>query len=122
MPWFKVDTATFRNRKLLALRARRQHRAIVGWLMLIAWAREQGSDGTVPPIVIRDADLTSRDLRALIDVELLEPNGSGYKIHGYDEHQTDPDQVAQERSRAAERQRRYRERHRNALRLGHERE
>lgn len=75
------------------------------WKVLtLAWtyAGEHETDGHIPSEARRVLGLTPAVERQLIEIGWLHPNGHGWVLHDWDDHQVDADEVrdARERRRA----------------------
>lgn len=83
MTWIKLDTAIFRNKKMLALTDQQQ----LTYLRLLAWAGESSDDGHIPDHAMRAIPMTAKSAEAMADAGLLHRNGTGWVIHDWDDHQ-----------------------------------
>lgn len=114
--WVAIDVDYFENPKALAAGA--HGRAI--HLAAICHSGDKRTDGHITPeamrLVLAKAEAPRRAIGLTIESGLLVPNGHGWVIHDYLEHQESKEEAlaAIEKARAGgrERQRRWRERHR----------
>lgn len=100
--WVRLDTSWIDHPKVDALRARRGgYRAIVVWLGALAYAGKHATAGYLPPTVTRSLDANPGDMRALVDVGLLElAPGGGWLIHDWTDYQPGVEVTAIRRERA----------------------
>lgn len=109
--WARLDLDYFDNPKARAagVSGRALH------LASICWSARQLTDGRVPRSVVArllaDAEVPRRAVDRLVEVGLWLPNGDGFMIHDYAEHQPTRQTVEHEREVWRERQRRRRHGH-----------
>ncbi len=128
MSFFRVDVSIYRNKKILALgKTPRARVARDLYIAMLAYSREQLTDGVIPSHVICELDpLTSANdaAKALIDllrVRLVKRLRGGtkdfhnYLIPDYTLHQQTKEEVERDRERAKERKRLQREKERLAV-------
>lgn len=128
--WVRLDTAFASHPKVLALlREREGHRAGFVYLCALAYVGAQGTDGFVPQEALPFVHGRKSDAQRLVDCGLWSDQPGGWTIHGWMEKQESTEETQQRRVRAqagaqarwnghtpmtnAERQKLYRERHRN---------
>ena len=109
MTWIKLDDGAATHPKLMALTPTERW----AWIELLCYCARYRTDGNVPPnIVTACPSMSSKCLRKLVDLHLLDdlPDGS-IRIHDWAEYNPkDPT--------AADRMRRYRDRTENAAEQG----
>lgn len=110
MVWFKVDDGFYTSRKVLSI-PRTQRLAAVGlWTMAGNWSARELTDGKVPDYVLAEIGATPRLRQALIEARLwLDRGSAGVEFHSWSDYQPTREEVEAERAKAAERQRRWRE-------------
>lgn len=92
MPWIKLDTGFYTHPKTAELlSAPRGAEAVVALQRIWCWAGEtdspQARDGHIPDAVLRLMGITPGQAQRLADVGYLHRNGTGWHIHGWDDHQ-----------------------------------
>jgi hypothetical protein len=112
--WAPIDLAYFRNPKTLAagLHGRALH------LASILYSAEHKTDGHISAdavrVVLRDAGVSPRTIEHVERAGLWVPNGDGWYVHDYLDHNDSREvveaNVARTRAMDAERKRRQRER------------
>ena len=112
MAWFKVDDKLFSHPKWLACSA--PARAL--WVTAGSWAGAQEDCGKVPRHALSLLGGRARDAAELEAVRLWEPEGDGWVFHDWAEFQPTPEEIAEKRAKAAERQRRARDKARASQR------
>lgn len=123
MVWFKVDDGFHSSRKVLSI-PRRQRLAAVGlWTMAGNWSARELTDGKVPSYVLDELGATETLIRALVEARLwldqgsvearpkLDRGSTGIEFTNWAEYQPTRAEVEADRAKAAERQRKWRERH-----------
>lgn len=123
MVWFKVDDGFYSSRKVLSIPRRHRLAAVGLWTMAGNWSGRELTDGKVPSYVLDELGATETLIRALVDARLwldhrsVEPRPSldrastGIEFTNWAEYQPTRADVEAERAKTAERQRRWRERH-----------
>ena len=125
MTFFRLDVSVYRNKKILSLgKTPRARVARDLYIAMLAYSREQLTDGVIPSHVIGDLDpMTNPNdaLKALIDLlsaRLVKRLRGGtkdfhsYLIPDYSRHQQTKEEVERDRERAKERKRLQREKER----------
>jgi hypothetical protein len=114
--WFKVDDGFYTSRKVLSI-PRTQRLAAVGlWTMAGNWSARELTDGKVPEYVLAEIGATSKLRQALTEARLwLDRGSAGIEFHSWADYQPTREEVEAERAKAAERQRKWRERKRDAM-------
>ena len=112
MVWFKVDDGFYTSRKVLSI-PRTQRLAAVGlWTMAGNWAARELSDGVVPAYVLDEIGVTPKLREALIKARLwLDHPEGGVAFHDWAAYQPTREQIEDERRKTAERQAKWRSRH-----------
>lgn len=92
MPWIKLDTGFYTHPKTAELLAQpRGAEAVIALQRIWCWAGEsdspQARDGHVSDALLRVLGVTDKQARQLAEVGYLHRNGTGWHIHGWDEHQ-----------------------------------
>jgi hypothetical protein len=113
--WVALDVDYFRNPKVRQAGA--QGRAL--HLASICYSGAWRTDGAITPSALRqvliDAEAPRRAVTLVVETGLWVPNGSGWMVHDYLEHQESREEAlaAIEKARAGgrARQKRWRERH-----------
>ncbi|GGD33270.1 hypothetical protein GCM10010915_12070 [Microbacterium faecale] len=112
MPWFKVDDGFYTSRKVLSIPRSCRLAAVGLWTMAGNWSGRELTDGRVPNYVLAELGATSRLRRALVEARLWLDHGSdGIEFNKWAEYQPTRSEVEADRAKAAERQRKWRERH-----------
>ena len=116
MTWVKLDDGFFSHPKAVA--AGKDGRAL--YLAALCWSKRHLTDGCIPAaalaVLCAEAGVTARTAEVLVSVGLWQLTADdGWYIAGYhDAHHNDPAEAERERKRrAAERQKKWREEHRN---------
>lgn len=90
-PWFRIDTGTFDNPKMVRAIHEGGHGAVVLWLRGLAYSTHHLTDGWVPLPLPRQWGHTKRHIDALETVGLWHPleitDDGGWLIHDYPEYQ-----------------------------------
>ena len=134
MTWFKVDDGFSSSKKVLSI-PRTQRLAAVGlWTMAGNWSAKELTDGVVPKYVLDELGATPKLIQALIDARLWDDGrstearsrldgtsaeawssagdcGPCIVFHNWPKYQPTRDGVEEERRKSAERQARWRDRH-----------
>lgn len=112
MPWFKVDDGLFSSRKVLSIPRKDRVAAVGLWTLAGSWAAQELTDGVVPKYALDELGATLRLSRALVEAQLWlsRPDG-GIEFKNWSEFQPTRSQVEADRSKTAERQARWREKH-----------
>ncbi len=92
MPWIKLDTAFYRHPKTAELLAHPKGAdAVVALQRIWLWAGEsespQAREGHVSDAVLRMLGVTPSQAKRLGDVGYLHRNGTGWRIHDWNDHQ-----------------------------------
>lgn len=98
MAWIRLETGVVHHPKVMELRARKQYRAVMGWLLSMPLSAAQGSDGLITKSSLPLLDITTKEANQLIDVGLWKPVQGGYEINDWDEY--NPQGIYQKRSKA----------------------
>lgn len=102
MDWFKLDADHAVNEKLDRL-TDAEFRA---FLAICGHAMRQENDGRVPAAAHRLIPrVTKPRIKALVDKGFLHPNGDGWLIHDWDEHQEEALAIQEKKKRDAARKR-----------------
>lgn len=111
--WFKVDDGFYSSQKVLSI-PRTQRLAAVGlWTMAGNWAGRELSNGVVPAFVLEELGATPRLRQALVNARLwLDHPEGGIEFKNWAEFQPTREQVEDERRKTAERQAKWRAKHR----------
>jgi hypothetical protein len=111
--WFKVDDGFYSSKKVMSI-PRQQRLAAVGlWTMAGNWSGRELSDGVVPAYVLAELGATPKLCQALITARLWLDRGSGdVEFHDWARYQPTRAVVEAERERNAEKQRKWRDKHR----------
>ena len=104
MPWFKVDDGFAFHPKALKV----GNTACGLWVRAGSWSMQQLTDGFVPDHVLPTLG-TTKDAQRLVDAGLWERGVTGYMFHEWTARQPSREQVEKDRTDAAERQRKARE-------------
>jgi hypothetical protein len=112
--WFKVDDGFYTSRKVLSI-PRTQRLAAVGlWTMAGNWAARELSDGVVPAYVLDEIGATPKLREALVKARLwLDHTEGGVEFHDWAAYQPTREQIEDERRKTAERQAKWRNRHKS---------
>ncbi|MGE0025725.1 MAG: hypothetical protein AB7O78_17750 [Thermoleophilia bacterium] len=111
MDWFKVETRIATHEKVDDLTDGAFRALINIW----AHAAQMENGGRVPPTAGRLIPrVTPARLRELEAKGFLHPNGTGWVIHDWDEHQADAEALRRIRESARNRRKAHRERKREA--------
>lgn len=104
MDWLKLSVDLPDHPKVANL-SDRAFRALIG-----AWcyAARFETDGYLPTAAARPVGITKRAADELEAAGLIHPNGSGWHIHDWDQHQPTAEEIKRRRDMAATRQERYR--------------
>jgi hypothetical protein len=113
MSWAKLDDRFHGNRKVR--RAWKRNRASIGlYVLALTYAAQHETDGIVDAEFIEDAMPAARErdaaVQTLIDCELWEAAGDGYRIHDYLEYQHSAAEADAKREQKAKRQAAWRAR------------
>jgi hypothetical protein len=112
MVWFKVDDGFYSSKKVLSIPRARRLAAVGLWTMAGNWSGRELSDGRVPNYVLAELGATPGLRRALVEARLWLDHGSaGVEFHSWADYQPTRAEVEADRAKAAERQRKWRERH-----------
>lgn len=121
MAWFKVDDKFHTSRKVLSIPRRHRLAAVGLWTMAGNWSASELTDGKVPAYVLEELGATETLIRALVEARLwldhrstearptVDRGSTGIEFHNWAEYQPTRAEVEAERAKAAERQRRWRE-------------
>jgi hypothetical protein len=112
VPWFKVDDGFAFHRKTL----RAPNQAIGLWVKAGSWCAQQLTDGHVPIGVILAFGSSLEDAQSLVEAELWEVEGEGFRFRNWAEFQPSKEEVERERERARKRKQEWRESRRNGTR------
>lgn len=105
IPWFKVDDGFAFNRKTL----RANNQAIGLWVKAGSWCAQQLTDGHVPMGVILAFGSTVEDAQVLVDAELWEVDGDGFRFLNWVDFQPSKAEVEREREKARKRKQEWRD-------------
>lgn len=105
MAWFKVDDGWWSHPKVLQL----SDAAQALWLRAGSWSMKHLTDGEIPAYSLSVLRAKRRPIAELLAVELWTKNDDGYAFHDWMKYQPSKEKVEQDRSDAAERQRKHRE-------------
>ena len=112
MVWFKVDDGFYSSQKVLSIPRSCRVAAVGLWTLAGNWSGRELSDGRVPNFVLAEIGATPRLRRALVEARLWLDHGSaGIEFHSWADYQPTRAEVEAERAKAAERQRKWRDRH-----------
>lgn len=110
MPWFKVDDGLFSSRKVLMIPRSMRNVCMGAWVQAGAWSAKELTDGHVPGFVLEELGGIPEIRDELIRVGLWLSDGSdGILFHDWTCYQPTREQVETERSKSAERQRKWAE-------------
>lgn len=120
MPWAKIDDALPGHRKVDALLEAQEDRGLAAlglWTLMLAHSAQQLTDGKIGARVIRRLAPDNGDelVARLVDVGLVDVDGSGWCIHDYLDFNPSREKVLADRAASAKRQAEARAR-RDALR------
>lgn len=116
MVWFKVDDGFYTSKKVLSIPRSCRLAAVGLWTMAGNWSGRELSDGRVPNYVLAEIGSTPRLRRALVEARLWLDHGSaGIEFHSWADYQPTRDEVEAERAKSAERQRKWRDRHKGEM-------
>ena len=87
LPWVRLEAGLAQNPKILDLIERKAHRAAFGYVLSIAYAATQDTDGYLPPGALPFLHLTRKDADTLVTVGLWQRDGNGWRIPDYLEYQ-----------------------------------
>lgn len=106
MPWFRVDDDAHSHPKLLAA----GDLAVGLWTRAGSYCAKYLTEGHVSRQTLRQLKGQPRVAQRLVDAGLwvADPDGDGWRFHGWDERQPTREDVERDRAAAAERQRRLR--------------
>jgi hypothetical protein len=104
MPWFKVDDTFAMHPKVLMA----GNSAVGLWVRAGSWSMQQLTDGRVPTLIARQFG-SPADAKRLVDTGLWVEVDDGYEFHQWAERQPSRRHVEAERTAAAERKRKSRE-------------
>lgn len=110
MPWFRVDDDFALHPKAVAA----GNTALGLWVRAGAYAAQYLTEGFVPAQAVTILGGRPKDAKALVAAGLWTVVEGGYRFHQWDDRQPSKAQVESDRKAAAERQRRARERARQA--------
>lgn len=109
MDWFKTAASFWSHPKIADLKDRHFRVLVSAW----GYAAQHNTDGHISPAALRIIGGRPADAKTLVDAGLLIPNGNGWHIHDWEDHQAAAVAWHQKRERdkqaAAERRRRARE-------------
>ena len=109
MDWFKTTSGFWSHPKVAGLTDRAFRTIVSAW----GYAAQHNTEGHITPAALRLLSGRPADARALVDAGLLVPNGDGWHIHDWDDHQAAAvawhDKRRRDREAAAERRRRAKE-------------
>ena len=105
MPWFKVDDGFAFHRKTL----KASNQAIGLWVKAGSWCAQQLTDGHVPVGVILAFGCSLEDAGNLVDAELWEVDGDGFRFLNWIEFQPSKETIEAERERARVRKQEWRD-------------
>lgn len=108
MTWFKVDDNLPHHRKVMAA----GNAAMGLWVRAGALCAQQLTDGIVTREMLRSVG-TDAQARRLVAAGLWREHAEGFQFHEWSERQPTKNEVKEERAKAAERQRNWRERNSN---------
>ncbi len=112
MVWFKVDDGFASSRKVLSIPRTQRAAAIGVWTLAGSWAAKELTDGVVPQYALDELGVTPRLSRALVEARLwLDHPEGGIVFKNWADFQPTRAEVEAERAKTAERQARWRERH-----------
>lgn len=124
MSWFRIDDNFDNHPKVLAIpRGAARLRAVGLWTEVGTWCARQLTDGLFPPSMVDEKGGSRADLRWLLQVDLWHALGQGcgtetcpagvpgqHRMHDYLDWNPSREKVQAERTAAADRQRRARDR------------
>ncbi|WP_371053673.1 hypothetical protein [Rhodococcus gordoniae] len=111
MPWFKVDDGLAFHPKAIAA----GNSAMGLWVRAGAWCSAHLTEGALPKHMIGTLGAQNRHARRLVEVGLWEATDVGYQFIDWDDYQPTKQQVEADREANRERQKRFREKKRNAV-------
>lgn len=106
MPWFKVDDGFAFHQKTL----RATNQAIGLWVKAGSWCAQQLTDGHVPVGVILAFGSSIEDAQNLVEADLWEVDGAGFRFRNWVEFQPSKQEVEREREKARIRKQEWRDR------------
>lgn len=86
MKWIRLETGVVHHPKVMELRARKQYRAAMGFLLSLALSGAQESDGHITKSSLVLLDLTTKEANQLVDVGLWNAVQGGYEINDWAEY------------------------------------
>ena len=114
MTWFKVDDGFPTHRKVLSIpRGQRRLAAVGAWTLTGAWCAANGTEGRIPESVLEEFGIPRKVADDLLAAGLWQ-RIDGYEVHDYLDYNPTAEQVEADRVAARERQRRARERAKEA--------
>lgn len=100
LPWVRLDTGFADNPKVLGLVADRKHRAVLAYLLGLAYSGKHELDGFIPRGALSVIHATAGDARSLVDARLWHATDGGWLINGWDEFQISSEESQRRRDKA----------------------
>ena len=107
MPWLNADSKMYAHPKMRAAGLE----AMGLWLMGGTYAADVLTDGHVPDWIVQSWPGGPELAQKLITAGLWEPAEGGYQVRAWEEYQRTKAQVEEDKAKARERQRKWREKH-----------
>ena len=88
LPWVRLEANIASHDKTLWLIGQRNgHRALAVYCMALGWSGGHATDGHIPDYALTAVHATTKDAGLLEEAGLWERNGTGWRIHNYDQRQ-----------------------------------
>jgi hypothetical protein len=100
LPWVRLDTAIADHPKMLGLFADKRHRAVLGYILGIAYSGRHELDGFVPRAALTVLQMTRSDAESLVESELWDLCEGGWMIHGWAGFQISGEEAQRRREKA----------------------
>lgn len=110
MTWFKVDDQLAFHPKVIEA----GNSAMGLWVRAGAWCSAHLTGGALPKHMIGTLGAQARDAKRLVEAGLWEQTDVGFQFRDWEDYQPSKSQVEADKAANRERQRRFRERRRNA--------
>jgi hypothetical protein len=87
LQWVRLETSLPDHPKVLALIDGKKHKAVMAYVLGLAYCGRHELDGYIPKAALRFIHANKRDADALCDVGLWIPTATGYEINGWSDFQ-----------------------------------
>lgn len=87
LPWVRLDTAFGDNPKVLGLIGERKHRAVLAYVLGLAYSGKHELGGFIPRGALPVLHATTGDARALVDARLWHETPKGWQINDFGDYQ-----------------------------------